>query len=159
MVSICRDHLKNTLKNSGIKSKVFISEKALKRTSEKHVGAVLFEKEEFRRNGSKKVYEIDGKKYRRTKVFDRTTVFSVVIGEYNIEKLESIFNKFMAGIGRGIEINGNFVEIVVKDSEWFSEDDSVLSSSEAVQILIQFEGGIYEDVTLEALKGISIEGV
>ena len=49
-----KQYLVDKLKAAGIKSKPFTTEKALEKSQESHIGAVLFERETFTRNGSKK---------------------------------------------------------------------------------------------------------
>ena len=49
-----KQYLIDKLKAAGIKSKPFTTEKALEKSQESHIGAVLFERETFTRNGSKK---------------------------------------------------------------------------------------------------------
>ena len=51
-----KQYLIDKLKAAGIKSKPFTTEKALEKSQESHIGAVLFERETFTRNGSKKRY-------------------------------------------------------------------------------------------------------
>ncbi len=48
-----KQYLIDKLKAAGIKSKPFTTEKALEKSQESHIGAVLFERETFTRNGSK----------------------------------------------------------------------------------------------------------
>ena len=49
-----KQYLIDKLKAAGIKSKPFTTEKALEKSQESHIGAVLFERETFTRYGSKK---------------------------------------------------------------------------------------------------------
>ena len=58
-----KQYLIDKLKAAGIKSKPFTTEKALEKSQESHIGAVLFERETFTRNGSKKRYRDEAVSY------------------------------------------------------------------------------------------------
>lgn len=60
-----KQYLIDKLKAAGIKSKPFTTEKALEKSQESHIGAVLFERETFTRNGSKR--DTETKRERCTK--------------------------------------------------------------------------------------------
>ena len=78
-----KQYLIDKLKAAGIKSKPFTTEKALEKSQESHIGAVLFERETFTRNGSKKKYrDEEGTLHKRRKIMERTTTFGVIIGGY-----------------------------------------------------------------------------
>lgn len=146
MIGQCKDYLCQKLQDAGIKSKIYTSMKRLKASQESHIGAVMFEGDNFSRSGSKKIYVDDGgDKQKRRKVFDRQTAFVVVIGEYEQDKCEKIFEDFMRSLDRGIVIDGNFAPIEAEEAEWVDEDDSILKAKVAVQVKIRFDGGIYKD--------------
>lgn len=46
---------------------------------------------------------------------------------------------------KGIDVDGNWVNIVVGEADWVEEGDSILKAKVAVQLDITFEGGIYQD--------------
>ena len=78
-----KQYLIDKLKAAGIKSKPFTTEKALEKSQESHIGAVLFERETFTRNGSKKRYrDEEGTLHKRRKIMERATTFDVIIGGY-----------------------------------------------------------------------------
>lgn len=78
-----KQYLIDKLKAAGIKSKPFTTEKALEKSQESHIGAVLFERETFTRNGSKKRYrDEEGTLHKRRKIMERATTFGVIIGGY-----------------------------------------------------------------------------
>jgi len=82
-----KQYLIDKLKAAGIKSKPFTTEKALEKSQESHIGAVLFERETFTRNGSKKRYrDEEGTLHKRRKIMERATTFGVIIGGYMVEK-------------------------------------------------------------------------
>ena len=60
-----KQYLIDKLKAAGIKSKPFTTEKALEKSQESHIGAVLFERETFTRNGPKR--DTETKRERCTK--------------------------------------------------------------------------------------------
>lgn len=115
MIAECREYLIDKVIKAGIKTKVKTTMKDLKASNEAHIGAVLFEDEEFEKD-IKKTFYVDelGNKKKRLKIFDRKTTFLVVLGEYEQSKCELIFAKFMVLIDEGLHIDGNYIEIVPK---------------------------------------------
>lgn len=141
-----RDYLIDTLKRSGIKSQVYTSMKKLKQGNEVHIGAVLRNGETFRRSGSKRIFtDQEGQRKRRVKLWDRSTSLRVVIADTSEEKVETILDSFLRNIRKGMDVGGNWVDIVVGEADWVEEGDSILKAKIAVQFDITFEGGIYED--------------
>ena len=157
MISECRNYLIEQLKSAGIKSHIYTNMKELSATKESHIGAVLFEKEEFARNGSKTTYEENGAKYKRVKKLNRNTVLHVIIGEYDQLKCETIFNSFLSELNNGIIIDKNYVEIDVGDADWVEKEDSVLVAKVAVQVTITFKGGIYKDTQYKNISSVDLE--
>lgn len=154
MIAICKKYLIEKLTAAGIKTNIHTSEKTLRTTKESHLGAVIVNGDAFVRSGSKKKYtNIAGDKQRRLKTHERTTTFRVVIGEYEDEKCEQIFEKFIESLETGIMINGNYTSIEIEDADWVDKEDSILSSKLAVQINIKFKGGIYVDQPLYKFGG------
>ena len=158
MIAECREYLVDKVNKAGIKTKVKTTMKDLKLSNESHIGAVLFEDEEFEKD-IKKTFYVDqlGNKKKRLKIFDRKTTFSVVIGEYEQSKCELIFAEFMVLIDAGFYIDDNYVEIVPKKASWVDEKDSILKSKVAVQIFIEFDGGIYKDTGFKKVNDICVE--
>lgn len=74
-----KQYLLDKLKAAGLKSNPYTTQKALEKSQESHIGAVLFDNEDLARNGAKRIFrdETDAKKKRR-KVFDRTLTFTVI---------------------------------------------------------------------------------
>lgn len=141
-----RNYIVETLKISGIKSQVYTNMKKLKQGNEVHVGAVLRNGETFTRSGSKKNFvDQEGRRKRRVKLWDRSTSLHVVIADTSEEKVEEILGSFLRNLKKGIEVDGNWVDIVVGEADWVEEGDSILKAKMAVQLDITFEGGIYED--------------
>ncbi len=161
MISLYKEYLEQKLKESGVKSKVFKTLKDMKASGATHLGAVLFEDEKFEKDGSKKIYvEEDGTKVKRVKKFRRITKLSVVIGDYDETKCETTFNNFLKLIDEGIDDGeGNFVEIRILDCDWVDDKDSILRSKIAVQLMIEFVGGVYEDVSFVKVNEIEITDV
>ena len=141
-----KEYLIDILQSSGIKSQVYTSMKKLKQANEVHIGAVLRNGETFTRSGSKKIYrDQEGQRKRRAKLWDRTTTLRVVIADTSEEKVEIILDNFLRNLKKGMDVEGNWVNIVVGDADWVEEGDSILKAKIAVQFDITFEGGIYED--------------
>ena len=98
----CKQYLIAKLREAGIKTRIYTTKKSLEKCMESHVGAVLFEREECARNGSKKRYrDEEGAKHKRRRVFDRSITFSTVIGEYTDDAAEEIFERFLASRDHG----------------------------------------------------------
>lgn len=160
MIGQCRDYLCQKLQDAGIKSKIYTSMKKLKASQESHIGAVLFEGDSFTRSGSKTIFVDDGGvKQKRVKIFDRQTAFVVVIGEYEQDKCEVIFEGFMRSLDRGIVIDGNYAPLEAEDAEWVDEEDSILKAKVAVQLKVRFDGGIYKDTGFNKVSEIQIENI
>lgn len=141
-----RNYIVETLKNSGIKSQVYTNMKKLKQGNEVHVGAVLRNGETFTRSGSKRKFvDQEGRQKRRVKLWDRNTSLHVVIADTSEENVEKILEEFLRNLKKGIDVDGNWVNIVVGEADWVEEGDSILKAKVAVQFDITFEGGIYED--------------
>lgn len=142
----CRQYLIDKMKEAGLKSAPYTSMKELQQSLESHVGAVLFESESFLRNGSKKIFTTnEGETKKRRKLFDRTLIFSCVLGDYTAEATESLFESFIRVLGNGITIDGNFVLIEIGNCDWVDDADSLLKAKLAAQFQIQFIGGMYRD--------------
>lgn len=58
---------------------------------------------------------------------------------------ELILENFLRNLKKGIDVDGNWVNIVVGEADWVEEGDSILKAKVAVQFDITFEGGIYQD--------------
>ena len=152
-----KEYLKECLQKAGIKNEILTTWKALQLKSDSHVGAILREGQTITRNGSKRKYEDQsGVRCVRVKVYDVDTRFKVVIGEYTEETCEEIFLKFLEVLGKGIHIDGNYVDIEIGEVEWVEKEDSILKANIACQIPITFHGGIYKDT---AKNQASIGGI
>lgn len=148
------------LKEAGLKTKPYTTIKGLEKSQESHVGAVIFEKEAISRNGSKKLYrDQEGAKKKRRKIFDRKLTFTVTIGDYTDDAVETMYEKFLASLDRGIWVNGDFVPLEAEGADWVNKDDSILKAQVAVQVAITFEGGLYKDTGFAPLTHIEIETV
>ena len=92
-----KEYLLEKLKAAGLKSKPYTTQKGLEKSQESHIGAVLFESETLLRNGSKTRYrDQEGAQKKRRKVFDRALTFTVIIGDYTDEAVESMFGAFLS---------------------------------------------------------------
>lgn len=148
------------LKEAGLKSKPYTTIKGLEKSQESHVGAVIFEKETLSRNGSKKLYkDKEGARKKRRKIFDRNLTFTVTIGDYTDDAVETMFEKLLTSLDRGIWVNGDFVPVEVDGADWVDKDDSILKAQVAVQVAITFQGGLYRDTDFGPLTHIEIEAI
>jgi hypothetical protein len=155
-----KQYLLDKLKASGLKSKPYTTQKGLEKSQESHIGAVLFESETLTRNGSKTYYkDQEGAQKKRRKVFDRALAFTVIIGDYTDEAVESMFEKFLASLDRGIYVNGDFVPVEAEGADWVDKDDSILKAQVAVQVKIIFHGGVYKDTDFAKVSELDIEDV
>ncbi|MPM52756.1 hypothetical protein SDC9_99518 [bioreactor metagenome] len=160
MYAQAKNYLLEQLKGAGLKSKPHTTQKALERSQESHIGAVLFESETFARNGSKTRYsDQTGARKKRRKVFDRTLAFTVIIGDYNDDAVEEMLERFLSNLGRGITVDGNFIPIEVEGADWVDSDDSILKAKVAVQVKVRFDGGVYKDTDFAQVSELEIESV
>lgn len=150
-MKIERDFLVQTLKEAGIHGKIHESMKSLKNCNEVHVGAVLRTGEGFTRSGSKRKFtDQEGQRKQRNKLFVRTTSLHVVIADTSEEKVEEILTKFLKRIAKGLEVDGNWVDIEIGDADWVEGDDSILKSKIAVEFDVTLTGGVYTDTDIIA---------
>ena len=155
-----KKYLLEKLKAAGLKSKPYTTQKGLEKSQESHIGAVLFESEALLRNGSKTRYrDQEGAQKKRRKVFDRALTFTVIIGDYTDEAVETMYEKFMSSLDRGIFVDGNFVPIEPEGAEWVDKDDSILKAQVAVQVKINFRGGIYRDTDFAKVSELVVEDI
>ena len=68
-----------------------------------------------------------------------------MLADTSEEKVEEILENFLQNLKKGIDVDGNWVNIVVGEADWVEEGDSILKAKVAVQFDITFEGGIYQD--------------
>ncbi|WP_312938880.1 SON protein [Oscillibacter sp.] len=160
MYAESKRYLLDKLKAAGLKSNPYTSEKALEKSLESHIGAVLFESEGILRNGSKTYFkDEEGARKKRRKIFDRKLMFNVIIGDYSDEAVETLFEAFLCSLNKGIYIRGNYVPITVEDAAWVDKDDTLLKSKVAVQINISFDGGLYKDTDFTKISALEVESV
>jgi len=157
VLKVCMDYLEAHLKKSGIKSKVYRVLKHLENSNESHIGAVLFEKEEWSRDKRVTLFEKDGVQMKRKKLWNRTTYLSVTIGDYTMEKCVMTFDEFMKTLPKGFSLDDNWVGFTVEGVEWAEDDDNRLKSKVAVQMLIKCDGGMYIDEQVTKVNDIRIE--
>lgn len=155
-----KQYLIDKLKEAGLKSKPYTTLKSLEKSQESHVGAVLFDSETIFRNGSKTHYKKqEGAQRKRRKVFDRALAFTVTIGGYTDDEVETMFEQFLESLERGIYVDGNFVPLEVEGADWVDKDDSILKAQVAVQVKITFNGGIYRDTDFAKVSELVVESI
>lgn len=156
LYSTSKRYLLEKLKEVGFQSP-YTTQKALLKSYDSHVGAVLFESETYARNGSKKQFrDEEGARHKRRKVFDRMITFKVLIGDYTDDAVETMLEAFIKSLDTGIYDEGNFVPLEVNGVEWLDIDDSILKAKVAAQIKIDFNGGIYKDSGFTPLTAVKI---
>ena len=152
-----KQYLLDKLQEAGLKSNPYTTRKSLEKSLESHVGAVLFERETYVRDGSKKLFrDEEGAQHKRRKVFQRSLTFTVIIGGYSDDQTEALLESFVAALEPGIYVNGNFVPITIDGADWVDRDDSILKAQVAVQIGVTFSGGIYRDTGFAPLSQVEI---
>lgn len=160
LYTAAKKYLVGKLKDAGLKSNPYTTQKALEKSLESHIGAVLFDSEELARNGAKRIYrDEENAKKKRRKAFDRTLTFTVIIGDYTDEAVEVMFEKFLGSLDPGIYVDGNYVPIEPGAADWVSKDDSLLKAQVAVQVSIVFQGGLYVDTGFTKVAGVEVEDV
>lgn len=160
MYTETKNYLLERLKASGLKSNPYTSQKALEKSQESHIGAVLFERETLERDGSKIRYRDEtGAMKKRRKVFARTLSYAVILGDYTDEAVEEMYQAFLSGLDDGLYIDGNYVPITIESADWVDKDDSILKAKVAVQVLISFSGGVYRDTGFAPVKDLEIEKI
>lgn len=152
----CRKYFMDLLETAGVKRKPFTSQKQMKMSNESHLGAVLFEEESLEKDGSKKIYQSPDAKKKRRKKFSREVTFSIVIGEYTIEKVQDIYEKFLENLADGIYVDGNYVKIEPQETDWIDNEDTIIKSKCAVQFKIRCDGGVYKDTGYANIQDVDI---
>ena len=152
----CRKYLTETLKKSGIKTRILTSEKELFSTNESHIGAVITEKDNLKKSGEKRKFHTAEGSFLRRKKFDRIISFKVIIGDYTDERCEEIFKNFLQNLDDGIYIDGNYTEIDIGEAEWADKEDSILKSKLAVNFEVSFNSGIYSDCKNKKVKEVNV---
>ncbi len=145
MYTECRDILKECLKQCGATGTIHTSRKKLRASGESRTFAVLFEDDSLSKNRSKRVYMDSAGKHKRRQKFDRSLTFSVVIGEYSIEKVQELYDGFLENIPDGIYVDGNYVYIEPTVADWMDDEDTIIRAKCAVQVKVVCRGGIYKD--------------
>lgn len=152
-----KQYLLDKLREAGLRSRPYTTQKSLEKSQESHIGAVLFDREAYARNGSKRRFTNEkGEKHKRRKVFDRALTFTVTIGDYSDEAVEAMFERFISALDSGIYVDGNYVPIEVEGADWVDRDDSILKAQVAVQVRIIFHGGVYRDTDFGPLTYVEI---
>lgn len=145
------------LKAAGVKTNIYTTQKSFDKSQESHIGAVLFDREAYARNGSKKRFrDEEGAKHKRRKVFDRAVTFVVLIGDYTDDTVEAMLEKFVSLLDRGITVDGNFVPLEIEGVEWVDTEDALLKAQVAVRVTVTFNGGVYKDTDFGPLTHVEV---
>lgn len=148
-----KEYLETTLKNGGMKGRIYQSVRELKHAQGTFYGAVLRGKDTPSRSKSKKYYrDQEGHPMLRCKHYECETEYNVIIAAATEQKAEEVLEGFLIGLGKGfIDDNGNWVGIEPDGTDWVDEDDSVLKAKVAVQVIVKCRYGIYTDTEAGAL--------
>ena len=65
----------------------------------------------------------------------------------------------MKSISKGLEVDGNWVDIEIGKADWVEREDSILKSKIAVEFDVTLTGGIYKDTDIITAKVGSIEAI
>ena len=154
----CQNELIRALKAAGCSKDPYTSRKKLLATAESRVSAVLCEEETVERSKGKKLFtSADGERLKRSMLYSRDISFLVIIGDYNYEKIEKIYESFLKEIPRGIYVDGNYVSMDPTDADWVGEKDHLLYSKVSVQVKITCHGGLYRDTDMAQIKDVDLE--
>lgn len=156
MYTECRDALKECLKQCGATGTIHTSRKKLRTSGESRVFAVLFEDDGLAKNKSRRIYTDDGGKHKRRKKFDRNLTFSIVIGEYDIEKVQELYDSFLENIPDGIYVKGNYVDMEPTVADWMDDEDTIIRAKCAVQVKVVCRGGVYKDTDYAKADDVEI---
>ena len=141
-----KEYLTNLLKQSGIKTAVYTSYKRLETAGETHVGAVIPIKDNLKRVRSKTKYvDQQGQHKTRWKLWERTTIYDIVIADNTDEKVDVILVNFLLNLKKGIAVDDNWEDIDLSEIEWYGAGDTILKSKIAARFQIAITGGIYRD--------------
>ncbi len=155
-----KQYLIEKLREAGVKTKIMTTQKALTSCRESHLGAVVFDREFYARNGSKKRFRDEkGARHKRRKVLDRSLSFIVTVGDYSDDSVEEIVERFVSGLDDGIYVDGNYTPIIIDGADWVDEEDSILKAKVAVQLSVTFNGGVYKDTDFGQLRRVELTGV
>ena len=152
----CRDALKKCLMRISAAKNIHTSQKLLKAANESRVFAVLFENDGLEKSGDKRIYTDTGGKHKRRKKFSRNLTFSVVIGEYTMEKVQELYDKFLEDIPEGIYVCGNYVQIEPMTADWMDNEDTIIRAKCAVEIKVVCKGGVYKDTDFAKADNVEI---
>lgn len=147
------------LKTKLDKKRIFTSRKLLSLCNESRVGGILFEGDELKSNPSKRIYASEDGRRKRRKKYDREVSFTVVIGEYDITKVQELYDTFLRELPTGIYVDGNYVGIEPTEAEWFDDEDTILKAKAAVQVKIVCKGGVYKDTEFGHISDVEINAL
>lgn len=157
MINECQDYLNGLLKKSGY-SRVINRKKELVECSESKIGACFPAEEEINPKHRETIYlNNKGTKIKRKQKFERKITFDIVISEYDLNKVESMYEKFLMELDSGITVDGNYVPLAIKNVEWISKEDNILKANQSVHLQIEFETGIYKESGFASLNDLHIE--
>lgn len=141
-----KEYLIDLLKRSGIKTAVYTSYKRLETAGETHIGAVIPFKDNLVRARSKtKFKDQQGQSKTRWKLWERTTIYDVIVADNNEDKVDAIIVNFLSNLKKGIAVNDNWEDIDLSEIEWYGQGDTILKSKITARFRIAITGGIYRD--------------
>ncbi len=148
-----KEYLVDKLKKAGVKGSIFTSLKKMEMSHDLQMAGVMVSGEVLTRSGSKVKYvDEEGRRRSRHKIWKRATKLHVVIGDTTDERVETVLEKFLRIIGKGMVVDQNWVDIEIGELDWVDEKDSILKAKVAVQFDVTFTGGIYTDHLLKTAE-------
>lgn len=91
------------------------------------------------------------------KLYNRTLIVDVVLGDETKRKLDTAFEAFIVSLGQMLRHNGHGIAISFDNAEWVEKKDSILNAEIAVEIPVIFTGGMYKPQTFVKISDIHIE--
>lgn len=128
----------------------------LKTCMESHVSMLAVESDTLTHSGASSRNLLTGAE--DLTVFNRTAVISVTLGEYKLETLEPLFERFMVSLDQGFLYEGHYIALEPGEAEWVDGKDSLIKAQIAVQLPFTCRGGIYRPKTFATINTITIKG-
>lgn len=152
MYKECKEYLIQTLQDAGIQKRPIESMKILRTCMEIRLSAVIFESEKLEKDKQKRIYQDGEGTKKRRKYYTREITFKVIVGEAGDDEAEAIYERLLVQLTDGFYVNGNYVEVIPEDVQWYAENDSVLRSKCSLELTVRFIGGVYKDWDMKKIK-------
>lgn len=156
MVDACAEYLKEKIRAvMGQNAPYYTRLKELQLCAESHVGSAIVDSDVLTFSGRPVRNTISGQDDR--KLYDRTVIFNVILGEYKLPALSPLFEAFLRSLGHGFSHEGHYIALMLGEAGWVDRGDSIIKAEIAVEVPVIFQGGIYQPQTFRKLSDVSIE--